>query len=86
MKGILAVAVCMVAFCALSAVTFVKQSHVNHDICVAINQQNKAITDSLHRSLKATPTLAYYKAHPDELARVLAQIRQEIRVFAQKPC
>lgn len=62
------------------------QKETNHAVCVALNNENKLITDTLHRSLRNTPKLAYYHQHPQELAAVLAEIREELHTFRPRHC
>jgi hypothetical protein len=77
---------CVLVAIVASAYTFYRQDQVNHDICVASNHQNEAISNSLHRSLKTIPTLSYYKQHPAERDRALAEIHHQLRVFAPRNC
>lgn len=56
--------------------------------CEAVNRTNRGllayINRQLNRAEKATPTLAYYRAHPVELGRVLATIQQQRKDAARQ--
>jgi hypothetical protein len=62
------------------------QHHVDHEICVRVNNINKVIIKQLQRSEVNTPKLSYYKQHPDELKLILAEIRHEKMAFRPRSC
>lgn len=55
-------------------------------ICRALNEYNHAFTLQLRRAQKTLPTLAYFRAHPDELANQQKEITHELAVFQQRRC
>ena len=63
-----------------------EQKNSQHDICVAVNKLDIGITTSLRRSFTTLPTLSYYKHHPAELAKALAQTAQTIASFEPQNC
>ena len=52
-----------------------------HDTCVQVNQIKEAIRsyvdNQLDRSVKSLPTIGYYRDHPVELGRQLAEINRQ---------
>lgn len=62
------------------------QEQINRQVCVAVNQFNTVIVDTLKRSRSNIPKLAYFKEHPDELKAQLRTIDKQIILFRQKPC
>lgn len=81
---------CIVAAFVLFGLAFYQRTQVvneaNQRICVAVNNINTVITQTLRRSLANVPRLSYYKQHPDELAQQEAEIRREIRRFKPRTC
>jgi hypothetical protein len=59
---------------------------VDHATCVRVSRINAQIEVSLHRSLKSIPTIAYYKNHPEELAKVIDQTQEQIELFRPVSC
>ena len=57
-----------------------------HQSCLAIQNLNRVITASLQRSRRNLPRIQYYQQHPVELARQLAEVDRELRVFRPRTC
>jgi hypothetical protein len=57
------------------------QQDINRAVCGAVYKLDKTIITTLSRSRENLPRLAYYKDHPDELARQQVIISREIKAF-----
>lgn len=82
----------IVAFLALSislvgnVTVYVSRAIVVEENCTQIETLKDSARVQLNRSLNTLPTLAYYKAHPDELKQQLANTRQYIRDLEARDC
>ena len=63
-----------------------QQAETNHSICVAVNNINRIITQSLERSKHNIPKLAYYRNHPRELREQVAEVNRSLRDFRPRTC
>lgn len=68
-----------------SLLTYAQHNQVSSN-CRAIEELKLNSYKQYTRALKTTPTLAYYKSHPKELAKALQQIKAGRKDFAAKPC
>jgi hypothetical protein len=73
-------------FCAaliLVAVTavFIVALNSSQSRCNEIQDIRTFVLESTERSLTATPTLDYYKTHPEELRNALENLRQQRDIF-----
>jgi hypothetical protein len=59
---------------------------VDTKTCDRFNILFQGFTDSLERSKAAIPTIAYYKTHPEEKQRALAEINHQLVVYKQVKC
>ena len=57
-----------------------------HQSCVAIQNLNRVITESLHRSRANLPKIQYYQHHPGELSRQLLELDRELLLFQPRTC
>lgn len=62
------------------------QLRVNHEVCLAVNNINGAITQTIRRSKKNLDRLAYYREHPDERAEQLREIDRTLSDFKPRTC
>lgn len=62
------------------------QRKTDRIVCRAINRFDGVVVGTLERSRANLPKLAYFQAHPGELAAQLAEIRRQIRLFAPTHC
>lgn len=62
-----------------------RQNDINTAVCTAVVKLDGAITDTLIRSLKSIPKLAYYKAHPQEREQQLKEVKQTLKEFVPPP-
>jgi hypothetical protein len=62
------------------------ENSLAHRNCVQIETLKGTVRVQLSRSLRTLPTLAYYKAHPVELAAQIAATRQSLGEFAELHC
>lgn len=62
------------------------QQHTNRDICIAFNRFDAVITATLERSSTNLPKLAYFRAHPLELAQQEDEVHKQLEQFRQQPC
>jgi hypothetical protein len=76
-----ATAACLVLIAVYSSQRDQRQSDINKAVCQAVVKLDGAVTDSLKRSLKNLPKIAYYKDHPDELAIQQEQTRETLKEF-----
>ncbi len=58
-----------------------RQKAINTAVCSAVVHLDAAITQSLRRSLTDLPKIAYYKAHPTELATQQREVRRSLKTF-----
>ena len=87
MLALLVVASAALALTGLALNTASRESRrTDVHICVAVNNLDRAITQSLQRRLTNLPKIDYYKHHPRELNHQLAEIRRELHVFKQRDC
>lgn len=63
-----------------------QQRETNRLVCRAVNQFNAVIASQLQRSALTLPKLAYFRAHPDELAQQEIEIRRQLNLFRQRQC
>lgn len=61
-------------------------AHISIQSCQRVDRLERIAQQQAYRSLKTLPTLAYYKAHPDELSKARDQINGEIAAFAPESC
>lgn len=61
------------------------QQSINQAVCTAVAKLDNAITNTLKRTQKNLPHVAYYQEHPGELATQQQQIVREIRQFRPPP-
>jgi hypothetical protein len=61
-------------------------SSVDKSTCSQVQAIKGQIEVSLHRSLLSIPTIAYYKNHPEELAKAVKQINGQIELFKPQDC
>lgn len=62
------------------------QAHTDKVICDRVNKVYRTIQSQLQLSLRAIPTLTYYRTHPAELRAAQARTRAEIVAFRPQPC
>ncbi len=71
---------CVLCYCVVDL------AGVNHSTCSQVQDIKAQIEVSLHRSRHSLPTIGYYKNHPIELAKALAQVSRTIEDFQPKHC
>jgi type VI protein secretion system component VasK len=71
---------------ALIAEQRIQDSRTTRQICVAVNNLNKAITSSLERAREALPTVTYFRTHTAELREQLGEINRELHAFRPRTC
>lgn len=54
--------------------------------CVRIEMLKTGFRGSLQRALVSLPAISYYKAHPQELAIQVKQIKDQIKEYAPSKC
>lgn len=62
------------------------QAVTNHTVCVAVNNLNQVITETLHRSKRSIHNISYYKHHRRELRQQIREINQTLRLFRPRTC
>lgn len=84
------VAFLFLALAGFLAVNAVHESHARADLarqnCEAIEHLKSYAYDAAIRGIKALPTLAYYREHPDELKQAKKSLEDQARFFAPEPC
>ena len=61
-------------------------ANVDRRACQRINQMSRLIQEQLRVSLRALPTIAYYKTHKVELLKAQHRTMAEIQAFAPQKC
>lgn len=56
--------------------------NTRRDFCVKVEQVRTYAREAATRALATLPTLAYYKAHPAELERALADVHRQVNFFS----
>lgn len=62
------------------------QQNTNREICVAVNNLNSVISQTLKRSKKNLDKLSYYRTHPSEREQQRKEIDRTIRDFKPRTC
>ena len=62
------------------------QNRINHSVCVAVNNINHVITQTLQRSKKNLPRLEYYRHHRRELREQLREVNHALKAFRPRTC
>lgn len=62
------------------------RQRADRQVCVGFNRFDAVITQTLRRSAANLPKLAYFRAHPDELAKQEREIRRQLVLFQPRPC
>jgi hypothetical protein len=75
-----------VLFAILLSLTIFSFQHVVRSNCNQIQTINRNIEGSIERAKKALPANAYFKSHPDELAKQLKELDRERTAFKPKSC
>ena len=52
------------------------------DFCVELEQVRTYARDAATRALSTLPTLTYYRSHPAELERALADVQRQVDFFS----
>ena len=89
MKNSLLLALCVFAFALIGWSSYQSRSQqrqTTHEICVAVNNLNGVITQSLERSKVNLNRLDYYRRHPKERAQQLREINRTERLFRPRTC
>lgn len=76
----------LIVFTGLTAWNLHRNKTLSQENCAGIARLDVAISATLERSLRTIPTLRYYKQHPDERDRALAEIHRELRTFVPPDC
>lgn len=60
--------------------------HADRSACVRIEALKLGFHDSLERALKTLDQYAYYRDHPAERAKAVAEINRQLRLYAPVRC
>ena len=88
-RNYLLLVLCVVSFTILGWSLYVSkaQEHsTTHEICVAVNNLNGVITQTLERSKTNLDRLAYYRHHPKERNEQLREINRTESLFRPRTC
>jgi hypothetical protein len=85
-KGLLVFYVAAVLCAALIVYAIWNTNHQAYLACKRVQSLQQYATATIVRSEKTLPTLAYYRAHPKELAAQMGNIEESKKAFAPVSC